>query len=78
MKCPDCGQSNVGQTGEYPCPTCGLPTLWDSESSALIKASNAFPGFFLEAGAFEVTKVEWIGDTYTFEAKRRYRVKRIK
>lgn len=78
MKCPDCGQSNVGQTGEYPCPTCGLPTLWDSKSSGSNSAKIAFPRAFLEAGEFIVTKVEWIGDAYTFEAKRRYRVKRIK
>ncbi len=29
--CPKCGQADHGQTGEYPCPECGLPTLWDDE-----------------------------------------------
>jgi hypothetical protein len=29
-QCPDCGQIAEGQTGEYPCPTCGLPRMWDS------------------------------------------------
>jgi hypothetical protein len=27
--CGDCGQSDTGQTGEYPCNQCGLPTLHD-------------------------------------------------
>ena len=27
--CPKCGQTDHGQTGEYPCPECGLPTVWD-------------------------------------------------
>jgi hypothetical protein len=27
-KCPKCGQSDVGQQGEYPCPVCSLPTAW--------------------------------------------------
>lgn len=27
--CPKCNQTNQGQTGEYPCPECDLPTLWD-------------------------------------------------
>ena len=29
-RCPECGQASIGQEGEYPCPKCGLPTLWDS------------------------------------------------
>lgn len=28
--CKSCGQSNIGQTGEYPCKVCKLPTTWDS------------------------------------------------
>jgi hypothetical protein len=28
-KCPKCGQVDIGQTGEYPCSECGLPTTWD-------------------------------------------------
>ncbi|MDD5517873.1 MAG: hypothetical protein PHV98_00795 [Candidatus Omnitrophica bacterium] len=24
-----CNCIDVGQTGEYPCPVCGLPTVWD-------------------------------------------------
>lgn len=28
-KCATCGQVNRGQTGEYPCAECGVPTLWD-------------------------------------------------
>jgi len=27
--CPDCGQVDRGQTGEYACPECGLPKVWD-------------------------------------------------
>ncbi len=27
--CPKCGQFEVGQTGEYHCSECGLPTVWD-------------------------------------------------
>ena len=27
--CPKCGQIWQGQTGEYPCELCGLPTVWD-------------------------------------------------
>ncbi len=29
QKCPNCGQVDEGQTGEYPCPECGLPGLHD-------------------------------------------------
>lgn len=27
--CPECGQQDVGQYGEYPCPLCGVPREWD-------------------------------------------------
>lgn len=27
--CSKCGQNDFGQTGEYPCDTCGLPTVHD-------------------------------------------------
>ena len=27
--CWKCGQIDNGQTGEYPCPVCGLPMVWD-------------------------------------------------
>jgi hypothetical protein len=30
--CPKCGQTLQGQTGEYPCELCGLPTMWDDET----------------------------------------------
>lgn len=29
--CPKCKQTDIGQTGECPCPECGLPTLWDRD-----------------------------------------------
>jgi uncharacterized Zn finger protein (UPF0148 family) len=29
--CAKCGQTDSGQTGEYPCPECGLPLTWDEE-----------------------------------------------
>lgn len=29
--CSKCGQTDIGQQGEYPCDRCGLPTLWDKE-----------------------------------------------
>lgn len=32
--CVGCGQVDEGQTGEYPCPICGLPQLWDGESNS--------------------------------------------
>lgn len=28
-KCAKCGQTDQGQTGEYACSECGLPTVWD-------------------------------------------------
>lgn len=28
-RCHVCGQFDAGQTGESPCPQCGLSTLWD-------------------------------------------------
>ena len=28
-ECPTCGQIDIGQTGKYPCPECGLPRVWD-------------------------------------------------
>lgn len=28
-RCPKCGQTDIGQTGEYTCSECGLPTAWD-------------------------------------------------
>ncbi len=31
LVCPKCRQTNVGQTGEYQCPVCGLPTMHDQE-----------------------------------------------
>lgn len=30
-RCPKCGQIDEGQTGEYPCVLCGLPTTYDKE-----------------------------------------------
>jgi len=32
MKCKKCKQEDKGQTGEYPCKECGLPTVWDKSS----------------------------------------------
>lgn len=32
-KCPECGQKDEGQTGEYPCSTCGLPGVWDERET---------------------------------------------
>lgn len=32
--CPKCGQTDKGQTGEYACQECGLPTVWDGEPTA--------------------------------------------
>jgi hypothetical protein len=31
LVCPKCHQANVGQTGEYPCMVCGLPTVHDAK-----------------------------------------------
>jgi hypothetical protein len=33
--CPKCGQSDTGQTGEYPCVQCGLPTTHDALAQQL-------------------------------------------
>ena len=30
-RCSECGQVDHGQTGEYPCITCGLPFVFDEE-----------------------------------------------
>lgn len=30
--CAACGQSDTGQTGEYPCKSCGLPTEHDQKA----------------------------------------------
>jgi len=30
IRCDVCKQIDKGQTGEYPCPKCGLPQTWDS------------------------------------------------
>jgi rubrerythrin len=32
IDCIVCGQIDHGQTGEYPCPNCGLPTLHDDSA----------------------------------------------
>lgn len=29
-RCYLCGQVDHGQTGEYPCPSCGLPRMHDA------------------------------------------------
>jgi hypothetical protein len=29
VRCAKCGQADNGQTGEYPCSVCGVPTVWD-------------------------------------------------
>jgi hypothetical protein len=29
--CATCGQIDQGQTGEYACPKCDLPTVWDRQ-----------------------------------------------
>ncbi len=31
LVCDKCGQKDIGQTGEYPCEACGLPTTWDDD-----------------------------------------------
>lgn len=37
--CSICQQMDVGQTGEYPCSECGLPTVWDDmEPNAYLAA----------------------------------------
>ena len=33
VACFCCGQTDIGQYGEYPCAVCGLPTLWDLPSA---------------------------------------------
>ncbi|RMC99933.1 hypothetical protein EAY64_06405 [Aquitalea palustris] len=32
--CKKCGQIDIGQYGEYPCPKCGLPTLHEAQQPA--------------------------------------------
>ena len=38
--CPECGQTDHGQTGEHPCPECGLPTTWDAKEEPVETASE--------------------------------------
>jgi len=33
--CDKCKQFEIGQTGEYPCKKCGLPTQWDDGQETL-------------------------------------------
>jgi len=35
VHCGTCGQVNEGQTGEHPCPECGLPYIWDNEEQQM-------------------------------------------
>jgi hypothetical protein len=41
--CKDCGQRDIGQYGEYPCKTCGLPKTWGNDP----QPSPAAQGFRL-------------------------------
>ena len=40
--CAKCGQIDRGQTGEHPCPECGLPTIHDD--APVDAAAEAEPG----------------------------------
>ncbi len=40
MVCNKCGQIDIGQTGEYPCPECGLPTTWDEDIKGVFKEAH--------------------------------------
>jgi uncharacterized Zn finger protein (UPF0148 family) len=39
--CEKCGQVDMGQTGEYACPECGLPTTWDTAHPAPAESKPA-------------------------------------
>ena len=34
LACPKCHQKVAGQSGEYPCPVCGLPILHDAQEAS--------------------------------------------
>jgi hypothetical protein len=38
-QCAKCGQVGSGQTGEYPCGACGVPTLHDDASASTGESS---------------------------------------
>jgi len=40
MKCECCNQEDIGQTGEYPCEKCGLPTIWDLDYELIEEIAN--------------------------------------
>lgn len=41
--CSKCGQTDVGQQGEYPCSECALPTTWDKEYPGGVRVGNSRP-----------------------------------
>lgn len=41
--CPKCGQTDQGQTGEYPCEACGLSWVWDDPSTSSGRGSESAP-----------------------------------
>lgn len=39
--CATCGQTDIGQYGEYPCSACGLPRTWGTKVSVMDDARDA-------------------------------------
>jgi hypothetical protein len=35
-ECPECGQLEY-HSGEYPCPVCDRPTVWDDSEESVVK-----------------------------------------
>lgn len=46
--CISCNQIDIGQTGEYPCPGCGIPRLHDEKPAHTIDC--AFEHFLSYSG----------------------------
>ncbi len=45
--CPKCHQTDHGQVGEYPCPVCGIPTLWgDAKQVGVVRIAEALEGIY--------------------------------
>lgn len=61
--CPVCKQVDHGQTGEYPCPKCGLPTAHDTQPSLRDLSETTWQEFMKTDPRFRV------GDTFIYRSK---------
>jgi hypothetical protein len=59
VACPACGQTDVGQYGEYPCQACGLPKEWGNDplsTSPETSATASVAGLSVAAPAVELKR----------------------